>query len=510
MKPLSQFYNLLTESELDELHKKVISLLGDPGMKFENQAMLEALQKKGAKVDFSTQIAKLPEKLVEEVIEIAYAEESQRISDNDGSVENETDLENKLTFSWHTPYRNRTPRVQASFGGGAPLFYDHDKKINRYATGEDFLRMVNLAEGLPEVVTVGNAVHYIKEKDGSYVAPKMVAIKGAAIVAKHSSKPGCTTIIDKRQLPYLMEMGRIVKNSESEYLKNPIFVNIHDTEPPLRLTRPEAALIEEMVRHKLSIFILPMPLAGISSPVYPVAATIVGAAEILGVWTAVKAMDENNPVEASCVSGVLNPQSGAASFATPETVMIDLAVAQLFRQRYGVPCGTGLGLIDAPVPGPLSIFERTFKAMASALAGEPSFAAGLIGGGVVFSMEQVIIDLDIAICQNKYLRGMGGNEFVDSLELIRDRGIGGLFIDSDHTAKNFRDYLTFTRSIKNLKSTSVKEAAENDPVNLAHEKCLEILSSTPLYFIGEDKAKAINEVVKAAGKELSLIKGAIE
>ncbi|MDD5660214.1 MAG: trimethylamine methyltransferase family protein, partial [Actinomycetota bacterium] len=290
----------------------------------------------------------------------------------------------------------------------------------------------------------------------------------------------------------------------------PIFVNIHDTEPPLRLTRPEAALIEKMVRCKLSIFILPMPLAGISSPVYPVAAAIVGAAEILGVWTAVKAMDENNPVEASCVSGVLNPQSGAASFATPETVMIDLAVAQLFRQRYGVPCGTGVGFIDAPVPGPLSMFERTFKAMASALAGEPSFAAGLIGGGVVFSMEQAIIDLDIAMCQNRYARGMGGDEFVDSLELIRDRGIGGLFIDSDHTAKNFRNYLTFTRSVKNLKSTSVREAVENDPVNLAHKKCLEILSSTPLYFIGEDKATAIDEVVKAAEKGLSLIKGAME
>ena len=508
MKPLSQFYRLLSDSEIEEMHENIINLLSDPGMKFENKNMLETLQKKGAKVDFTSQTAKLPKKLIEETIEIARKEELERVSGK--SLESETEFTNRLTFSWHTPYRSRNPRVQASFGGGAPLFYDYDKKINRYATGDDFLRLVNLAEGLPEIVTVGNAVHYIKEKDGSDVAPKMVAIKGAALVAKHSSKPGCTTVIDKIQLPYLMEIGRIVKGSKEEYLKSPIFVNIHDTEPPLRLTKPEAALIEAMVSHNLSIYILPMPLVGISSPIYPTAAAIIGAAEILGVWTAVKAINENNPVEASCVSGVLNPQSGAASFATPETVMIDLAVAQLFREKYGVPCGTGVGLIDAPVPGSLSIFERTFKAMASALIGEPSFAAGLIGGGVVFSMEQAIIDLDIAACQYRYMRGIGGDEFYDSLELIRDKGIGGLFIDTDHTAKNFRNYLTMTRVIKNLKSTSVKEAANNDPVRLAHKKCLDILSSTPLYFIEEDKAKAIDKLVEAAAKNLALIKGAMD
>ncbi|MCL5072435.1 MAG: trimethylamine methyltransferase family protein, partial [Actinobacteria bacterium] len=295
-----------------------------------------------------------------------------------------------------------------------------------------------------------------------------------------------------------------------EYFKSPIFVNIHDTEPPLRLTKPEGALIEAMMKYNLSIYILPMPLAGISSPIYPTAAAIIGAAEILGVWTAVKAINENNPVEASCVSGVLNPQSGAASFATPETVMIDLAVAQLFRQKYGIPCGTGLGLIDAPVPGSLSIFERTFKAMASALIGEPSFAAGLIGGGVVFSMEQAIIDLDIAACQSRYARGIGGDEFSDSLELIRDKGIGGLFIDTDHTARNFRNYLTMTRVIKNLKSTSVEEAAKNDPVDLAHAECLNILESTPPYSIEEDKAKEIDKLVKSAEKELASLKGAME
>ena len=519
MKPIKDFFKVLSDSEVEMLHENVISLLEDPGMRIENKSMLEALHKKGANVDFANEIVKIPRKYSEEVIKIAGIEEKDRtlkalkeqaiLMRGQLRYLKETRYGNMLTFSWHTPFKNRTPDVQASFGGGAPLYYDHSRKQNRYATASDFMRRIKLAEGLDEVVTVGNAVHYLKEDDGSDVAPKMVAIKGAAMVATHSSKPGCTTIIDRRQLPYLMEMGRIVKGSASEFLKNPILVNIHDTEPPLRLTRPEAAIIEDMVKNGISIFILPMPLIGISSPVYPITASIIGAAEILGVWAAVKALNENNPVEARCVCGVLNPATGAANFSTPETVLADLAVAQLFRQKYGVPCGTGIGLIDAPFPGPLSIYERTFKATVSSLAGEPSFPVGIIGGAVVFSMEQAILDLDIAAYQKNLIRGIGGEQFNQSLELIRQKGIGGLFIDTDHTVQNFRGCLTFTRAIKNIKNTNVAEALKSDPVELAHNKCLEILETAEPYNIEDDKARAIDNVVKAAAKELSSIRGAM-
>lgn len=510
MRPITNFYKLLSDSEIEKLHESVVTLLETTGMRFENRAMLEKLKIKGAKVDFSTEVAQIPRQLIMETIDIARMEEKKRVDEKIGTPDTELGYQNQLSFSWHTPFRNRTPKVQTSFGGGAPLFYDHEKKVSRYATADDFLQMLTLGEAIPEVLTVGNAVHYIKENDGTDVPPKMVAVKGAATVAKYSSKPGCTSIIDKRQLPYLMEIGNIVKGSPQEYIKNPIFVNIHDTETPLRLTRPEAAIIEEMAKNKLSIFILPMPLAGISTPVYPIAAAIVGAAEILGVWVATKALNEECPVQARCVSGVLDPVSGATCFSAPETVLIDLAVAQLFRERYGVPCGTGIGLIDAPVPGALSIYERTLKSLCSALAGEPAFPVGLIGGGVVFSMEQVLLDIDIAYTQNQYMNGIGGEHFKESLDLIQERGISGLFIDHEHTAENFRDCLNIPRIFRRIKNTDVTQALKLDPVELAHKKCLDILDSAKQYQIDSDKAKAIDKVLEDAAKELANITGALE
>jgi trimethylamine--corrinoid protein Co-methyltransferase len=507
MRPLAGFHRVLTDSEVEELHDAALGLLADPGLRIENPGLCDSLRRRGAQVE--DEIVRFPRELIEHTLALAAGEEQVRV--RAGVPGTELAYPDQLTFSWHTPFRDRAPaRVQASIGGGAPLYYDHAAKTNRYASGEDFLRLVRLAEGIPEIVTVGNGVHYLKEADGRDVAPKMVAIKGAALAAKHSSKPGCTAIIDRRQLPYLMEMGEIVKGSAEAYLRNPILVNIHDTEPPLRLTRPEAALIEAMAGRRLPIFILPMPLAGISSPVYPIAAAALAAAEILGVWAAAKALREDCPVQARCCSGVLNPATGAASFATPETMLIDLAVAQLFRERYGLPCGTGVGLIDAPIPGALSVFERTCKVFASALAGEPSFPVGIIGGAVVFSPEQVLLDLDIAATAVQYLRGIGGEHFAESLGLIRARGIGGLHLDTDHTAAHFRECLQLPAVFSRLKSTDVRNALAHDPVELAHNRVQDLLARTPLYSIGQDQARAIDRVVREAEKVLASITGAME
>jgi trimethylamine---corrinoid protein Co-methyltransferase len=505
MRPMTEFFRALSDAELDQLHDSVMELLEDPGIRIENEEILSLLEKKGAKVDRAAEVARIPRKLVEETIEIARREEAVRRSADPLGVSSP----GQLTFSWHTPFADRTPPVMASIGGGAPIFYDHEKKQNHYATGQDFLQAVHLAEGIPEIITVGNAVHYLRELDGTEVPPKMVAIKGAAAVATHSSKPGCTSIIDVRQLPYLMEMGRIVVGSPEAFIRSPILVNIHDTESPLRVTRPEASIILSMARQKLPIFILPMPMAGISTPVYPITSAIVGAAEILGVWVATKAIREDCPVQARCVSGVLNPATGAACFSTPEATLIDLAVAQLFRERYGNRCGTGVGLIDAPAPGPLSIFERTFKATATNLAGEPSFPVGIIGGAVVFALEQVIIDLDIAAYQRQLCQGIGGSHFAESLSLIRERGIGGLFLDTEHTALNFRESLVIPRVMTRLKSTDVANAIAHDPVDAAHQRCKDILARTEMYTIDDTRRRAIDAVVASAARELAAVRGAL-
>jgi trimethylamine--corrinoid protein Co-methyltransferase len=501
MRPLYDFFRVLSNDELDKLHEAALGLLQNPGMKIENDIALEALQSRGARVEGERVM--FPPALVEETLNIARKEEEQRFSNGVSTAE----AQNALTFSWHTPLRERTSPVVVSMGGGCPRYYDHEKSETRLATADDFMRMIHLAEGIQDIVSVGNPVHFLRDRDGKEVPPAMVAIKGAAAVAKHSSKPGCTAIMDHRQLQYLMEIGIIVKGSVKEYMRRPILVNLHDTEPPLRVTRPEAAIMVEMASRGLSIFILPMPMTGVAGPVYPIANAMIGAAEILGVWTMAKAIRIDTPVEAAVISGAMNPKTGAVCFSGPEAMLQDLAVAQLFRERYGLRCSTGSGFIDAPVPGMLALYERTIKSCTAFLAGEPMFNAGILGGGIVFSPEQFMLDMDMLHGLSRFCEGLGDrgeqeNPYDESLKLIRERGIGGLFIDTEHTASHFRECLWVPSLLERFRGTETEAAMEYDPVERAYEQWKAILKTTPMYTIDHEREAAIDEVVRSAEKEL--------
>jgi len=507
MRPLNEFLRVLSDHELEKLHEAALGLLQDPGMKIENDIALEALQSRGATVEGERVM--FPPALVEETLSIARKEEEQRFLNGVSTAE----APNALTFSWHTPLKERTSTVVVSMGGGCPRYYDHERAETRLATADDFIRMIHLAEGIRDVVSVGNPVHFLKDRDGKEVPPAMVAIKGAAAVAKHSSKPGCTAIMDHRQLQYLMEIGIIVKGSVEEYMRRPILVNLHDTEPPLRVTRPEAAIMVAMASRGLSIFILPMPMTGIAGPVYPIANAMIGAAEILGVWTMAKAIRIDTPVEAAVISGAMNPKTGAVCFSGPEPMLQDIAVAQLFRERYGLRCSTGSGFIDAPVPGMPALYERTMKSCMAFLAGEPLFNAGILGGGIVFSPEQLMLDIDMLRGLSSFCEGLGDcgeqedridryDRYDESLKLIREQGIGGLFIDTEHTVTHFRECLWVPSLLERFRGTETEAAMKYDPVQRAYEQWQAVLENTPMYTIDHEREAAIDDVVRSAEKEL--------
>ncbi len=128
MRPMTNFYRLLSDDEVEMLHEKALKILEDPGMKIENRTMLDALKKKGAVVDLEGETAKIPAELIEEIIGMVQRDEVSRIEKKNKNNNLETVYPDMLTFSWHTPFRNRTPEVQASLGGGAPYIMIMRKK----------------------------------------------------------------------------------------------------------------------------------------------------------------------------------------------------------------------------------------------------------------------------------------------------------------------------------------------------------------------------------------------
>jgi len=496
MKPIQQFVMLMTNDEREKMRRAALELLENPGMRIGGAGLRKALAHKGASVDEVTRIVSFPSPMIEEVLQMAVMEDKVRFEKCQG---NTIAAEEVLTFNWHAAHMTRFPRYDVAMGGGCPMYYDYPTLSARYGNEVDLIRLLHLAEGIPEIKKCGNPIHCIIDKNGEWVPKELMALKTAAIVAKHSSKPGITALMSAWQLPYSVAMGEVIMHSPEAYRQHPIFINVNDTKPPLELSEVEGDIIEALARRGLPVFILPMPLMGIAEPVTVFSCAVTAVAEILGVWACAKAVNPQTPLECAVVSGVMEPSSGTACFAAPEAIAIDLAAAQFFR-CLGLRCGTGVGLVDAAVPGLDAVFERTLKSTLAALCGESTYVVGMLAGGNTFSPEQMMLDLDIGASHHQFLDLFDPDDLSTAVPLLRERGIGGTFLDTEHTVQNFRKRIWQPRIFERSKTKDFKELS--DPVARAYDQWNHIIARTEPYHLPEDQALEIDRILARAKAEI--------
>ena len=87
-------------------------------------------------------------------------------------------------------------------------------------------------------------------------------------------------------------------------------------------------------------------------------------------------------------------------------------------------------------------FEKGLTNLGAALCGVEVIhdgVSGLMAGGMAVSLEQFVIDNEIAKWINRFLRGIEVNEGTLAFEVIQAVGPGGQFLDQEHTVERFRD-----------------------------------------------------------------------
>jgi trimethylamine:corrinoid methyltransferase-like protein len=159
-----------------------------------------------------------------------------------------------------------------------------------------------------------------------------------------------------------------------------------------------------------------------------------------------------------------------------------------------------VGLIDAPAPGPAAVFERTLKSTVAAMCGESTYVVGILAGGVIFSPEQMMLDLDIGAGHHQFLNVFDGDDLSTAVPLIRERGIRGFFMDTEHTAQNFRKRIWRPKTFERQKTKDPKTMA--DPVKKAYERWTQIVAKTEPYHLPEENMREIDKILARAEQEI--------
>jgi trimethylamine---corrinoid protein Co-methyltransferase len=481
-------FEVLSDSEVHQIHDASLRVLERTGMRFASRAALQRLAAAGAKVDLGARVARFPRRLVEESISSNQKalKAGRRLHLLNGVTSELSDLDS----------------VHAKVGGGCEKYLDWERQSVQEADAEHLLRFVRLGESIPEVGFVGNPIVMRYDTGGRKIEERMRRIRTAALVAKNTRKLGSMEVWSAREIDYLVEIGCIARGGRDEYLRAPCLVTAKETISPLFVDQNAMDILVALAERGLPCTIIPMPLTGMSAPVTKLGNAIIANAEILAVLTAVKAFHPDALVGGGSISGLLDMKTGAVSFSAPEAILQDIAVAEVHQRLYGFDYLVGSGYTDAKYPNAQLLAEKLAKYLLTYLSGRATYPVGLINSGSVFSDVQCLVDIELC----RYIHGHFGrfDDFgsLDELvSLIQKVGIQGSYVAEEHTLQHFRESW-LPQILDRTSFSSIPDSKAKDIYAAANDSVSKISAERDAWQIDSSRAKAIDEVVEKAEREL--------
>lgn len=477
----------LAPQALDLIHQGTLKVLEETGLRVDCLDYHAPLTRAGALVESRSRVVRFPPELVEEMLadlrcDIAGGRRQYLLN----GVTNPR---------W-------TPPLGCKFGGACIEYLDPETQAVRAPNELDLVRLLQLGEALDSVGFVGNPVACLVDADGHKVPGAMQRIKTAALVAKHTTKCGSTEVWNEQELKFLIEIGEIVRGSREAYLAAPCFVTAKETIAPLQFPAEDGRILLMLARYGLPCTVVPMPITGSTCPCSPISNIVMANAEILGAMACIHAAIPKASIGGGVISGIMDMSTGTACFATPETLLQDAGLAQLYDERYGQDLAIGTGYIDAKYPGAQAFAEKAMKMDMAARQGRLNFPVGLLAGGKRFSPIEAIIELELADYIRRLKTGISVTQDMLATRIINEVGIGGEFLSHDHTLTNFRETLWRPQIWDRRMPTGLSIERNSDILATAGDKLRAIWKRDDLYQIDEERGKAIDDVVARAERVL--------
>jgi len=468
MKTVQAKVEILSESEMEVIHRATLEVLSTVGCHLPHRRVLERLEKEGATVDLGKGHAKLPAALVERALRaltggrrISSDEKFQRGVLRDGHV---------------------------SLGAcGEANIVDYQARSRRQGTTEDVLKGLVLCNELPYVawamplVTPADVPGYMSDVYGYYLG------------ALYSKKPYGVYMMTPEAARQIMRLAEIKAGGKKQRIG-------YLLEPNGALSYDEFSLeLALMFAESGNTFhIGPMAMAGLDAPI-ALAGTLVmqNAYNLIG---NVIAYLWNVPGGWSASAHTVDMRSTMCLFGSPNQVLLGWAGLQL-ANWYGFESGANCALTDACVPDFQGGFEKGMSALAMLLAGGGFGSQGIVGADQGTSFEQLVIDNEWASALDHiFSRGVEVNDETLGVDAIKRVGILGSFIEDEHTLRHMRRTQWPSTLFNYERWDTWMAKGGKDIYARAHERVQEILAEhyPPELLVSQDMKVELDAVIAEA------------
>jgi trimethylamine--corrinoid protein Co-methyltransferase len=285
--------NILTEDELNQIHRGTLDLLEETGIYVEDEAALDRFESGGARVDRECRIVRIPPDLIETAIHSAPSKVilAGRDSKHDLVLDG-----NRVHFT--------------NFSEGV--------KINDPHTGE------NRTPVKQDLVDTARVIDYLDEVDfcekalGAHdVNQDVVPLHNAEAYLTHTTKHCAFGPGNGRLLNKIVEMAAAIVGGVKRLKERPIVSFTTCPVSPLKLIADCCEIIMESARNNLVCNILSMAMAGGTAPVTLAGALVTHNAEILSGITLSQLTRKGAPVIYGSSTTAMDLKMAAATVGTP-------------------------------------------------------------------------------------------------------------------------------------------------------------------------------------------------
>jgi len=373
--------------------------------------------------------------------------------------------------SKHAPLQTRKLNLNISTGGGALNILDHLTGELRTPTTDDLLQIFRIADNLclggdPPVIPTD-----LPERLREVALYKMAWENTKSFTGRD--------ITSVRTGEVIFEMAQVAGKSVNIplYLINPLRVNPENLE-----------IISHFAERmpKLSLGTMPMP--GATAPLLSPGYLVQILAEMIGGYVLLSILFPGKEVTFGGKMLAFSPYSGSIACGSPESILMgQMEIALL--SRYGHMPGHFFWSM-AGGWDPQAASERMAGVLMGALAGVRSFGVAGRLQGEAYSLEMLIIDIEIAKYVERLLQGQAWEaEDMIWLEEIQEAIQAGTFLGVSSTSEYYRKEIQkpdlFTRM-----TLAQRQAQHEIPLREQIRKKLQSLDIAPQdYLTREIKAE---------------------
>lgn len=443
---------VLSDVQMDEIHLATVEILESTGVFLNQPEALELLDGAGAYVVAKDRV-KIPSWMVEDALR--KAPRRIGLSNRDGK--------RAMFLESHKFY----------FGpnSDAPDYLDPFTNTRRPATLKDAAAMALVTDYCPNMDFIMEAgcitTDCTADASGPAIFKQLVTHTRKVIGVCHGGSLEATRAI--------LDMAAAVAGGVEELRRN-CFIWYY-TEPisPLQHNTESISKLLLCAERGVPLVYIPMPMAGSSAPC-GLAGTIAQlGAEVLSGLVIHQLKREGASFIYGGIPSTMDMKTSIVAYGAPEMSLMSAAMTDM-AHHYRLPVFTTAGCGDAKFVDQQFAVEAALSCLMAALSGGNLIHdTALMDAAQMVSPEGIVLVDEIVAMVKRIMGGVPVNDETLALDVVREVGPGGHYLDSKHTLRHFREmwYPKFFDRVRHDVWMMGSQASIGDRINAATRQIIE-------------------------------------